>query len=99
MTHPLSSADISIYSLEISNFCYIKKYRYKLHFNTQLLIILTFLEPLRVDIINMVAIDANLGLLKIKVFQNKGCDIIFFVHDVNNKILSQDSNYIADMVM
>ena len=64
-----------------------------------MLIILTFLEPLRVDIINMVAIDANLGLLKIKVFQNKGCDIIFFVHDVNNKILSQDSNYIADMVM
>ena len=98
MTHPLSSADISIYSLEISNFCHIKKYRYNLHFTTQLLVILTFLEPLRVDLINMVAIDANLGLLKIKVFQNEGCDIIFFVHDVNNKILSRDSNYIADMV-
>ena len=28
VTHPLSSADISIFSLEISKFCYIKKYRY-----------------------------------------------------------------------
>ena len=33
-THPLSSADVSIFSPEISNFCYIKKYRYRLHFNT-----------------------------------------------------------------
>ena len=32
-THPLSSADIGIFSPEISNFCYIKKYRYRLHFN------------------------------------------------------------------
>ena len=30
VTHPLSSADISIFSLEISKFCYIKKYRYRL---------------------------------------------------------------------
>ena len=28
----LSSADIIIFSLEISNFCYIKKYTYRLHF-------------------------------------------------------------------
>ena len=34
VTHPLSSADISIFSPEISKFCYIKKYRYRLHFNT-----------------------------------------------------------------
>ena len=34
MTHPLSSADISIFSSEISKVCYIKKYRYRLHFNT-----------------------------------------------------------------
>ena len=33
-THSLSSADISIFSQEISIFCYIKKYRYRLHFNT-----------------------------------------------------------------
>ena len=34
LTHLLSSADISIFSLEISKFCYIKKYRYRLHFDT-----------------------------------------------------------------
>ena len=34
VTHSLSSADISIFSSEISNFCYSKKYRYRLHFNT-----------------------------------------------------------------
>ena len=33
VTHPLSSADISIFSPEISKFCYIKKYRYKLYFD------------------------------------------------------------------
>ena len=30
---PLSSADISSFSLEISKFCYIKKYRYRLYFD------------------------------------------------------------------
>ena len=34
MTHHLSSADMSIFSPEISKFCYIKKYRYKLYFDT-----------------------------------------------------------------
>ena len=34
VTHPLRSADMSIFSTEISKFCYIKKYRYRLHFNT-----------------------------------------------------------------
>ena len=29
-----SSADISIFFLEIGKFCYIKKYRYRLHFDT-----------------------------------------------------------------
>ena len=33
-TQPLSSAVITIFSLEISNFCDIKKYRYRLHYNT-----------------------------------------------------------------
>ena len=32
--HPMSSADISIFSLKISNFCYVKKYRYRSHFDT-----------------------------------------------------------------
>ena len=34
VTHPLSSADISIFSPEISKFCYIKKYRCRLYFHT-----------------------------------------------------------------
>ena len=33
VTHALSFAGMSIFSSEISNFCYIKKYRYRLHFN------------------------------------------------------------------
>ena len=33
VTHSLISTDVSIYLLEISNFCYIKKYRYRLHFD------------------------------------------------------------------
>ena len=32
VTHLLSSAGISIFSSEIGKFCYIKKYRYELHF-------------------------------------------------------------------
>ena len=42
---------------------------------------------------------ATPSLLKIKVFWNKDCDIITYVYDVTNKILSCDSNYIVDMVM
>ena len=34
LTHPSSSVYISIFSLEISKFCYIKKYGYRLHFVT-----------------------------------------------------------------
>ena len=34
VTHPLSSADISILSPEINKFSYIKKYRYRLYFDT-----------------------------------------------------------------
>ena len=40
----------------------------------------------------------TLDLLKIEAFSNKSYDIIIFVHDVTNKILSHESNYIVDMV-
>ena len=50
-----------------------------------------------VTILPMSAKMATLGLLKIKVFWNKGYDVIIFVHDVTNKVLSRDSNYIVDM--
>ena len=74
VTYPLSSADISIFSLNISKFCYIKNYRYKLHFNAYFVIALVFFESLKVFLINMVAVlmmSAKLvtqGLLKTKVF-------------------------------
>ena len=74
MTHFLSSADISIFSLEISKFFYIKKYTYRLDFDTQFLILLTFLQSLVIVLINMVTIlmmSAKIttpGLLKIRVF-------------------------------
>ena len=46
--------------------------------------------------------SANLAsprLLKIKLFWNKGCNVIISVHDVATKILSHDLNYIVNVVM
>ena len=66
---------------------------------------MTYFESLHIVLINMVTIlmmsakMTTLGLLKIKVFWNKGYDVIISVHDVTNKILSRDSNYIVDVVM
>ena len=105
VTYPLSSADISIFSLKIRTFCYIKKYRYKMYFDSLFLILSTFLESLKIVLINMVttlvisAKMAALGLLKIKVFWNKGYRVITAVHDVTCKVLSRDSTYIVDVVM
>ena len=42
---------------------------------------------------------ATPDLLKIKIFWNKGYDVIIYVHDITNKILSRDSNYIVHVVM
>ena len=41
----------------------------------------------------------TLDLLKIKIYRNKGYDVINTVQDVTKKILSRDSNCIADAVM
>ena len=41
----------------------------------------------------------TLGLLEIKVFWNKGYDVIISICDATNKLLSCDSNYIADVLM
>ena len=41
----------------------------------------------------------TLGLLEIKVLSSEGYDVIIPVHDVFNKILSRDLNYIVDVVM
>ena len=42
---------------------------------------------------------ATPGLLKIKIFQNTGSDVIILDYDVNKKILSCDLNYIVHVVM
>ena len=42
---------------------------------------------------------AVVSLLKIKVFWNKDYHFVIYVHDVTNKILSRDSNYIVDVVI
>ena len=42
---------------------------------------------------------ATLGLRETKVFWNKGFDVIISVHEVTNKTLSRDLNYIVDLVM
>ena len=87
----------TFFSPEISKFCYIKKYRYRLHFD--------FFEPLKIILINVVTIlimaakMATLGPLKIKVFWNKDYDVITSVHYVTNNILIPYSNYIVDVVM
>ena len=41
---------------------------------------------------------ATLGLLKIKLFLDKGYDVIIFFYEVTNKILSRDSIYVPDVV-
>ena len=42
---------------------------------------------------------ADPAILKIKVFWNKDYYVIYFVYDATNKILSNDSNNIMDVVM
>ena len=42
---------------------------------------------------------ATLGLFKIKIFWDKGYDVINFAPDVTNKILSRELNNIVEVVM
>ena len=42
---------------------------------------------------------ATLGLLKIKLSWNNSYYLIIFNHDVTNKVLSGESNYIVGLVM
>ena len=103
VTHPLRCADIINFLSEVSKFGYIKNFRYRLLFVTKFLIILTFFESSKIFLISTVTIlmmSAKLhfsGLLKIKLFQNNGNDVIITGYDVTNKILSRDSNRIVDV--
>ena len=47
MKHHFHSADINSLSSEISSLCYINEYSFIFHFNTQLLILLTFFKILK----------------------------------------------------
>ena len=64
---------------------------------------MTFFESSKIFFINtftvlvMSAKLATPGLLKVKIFQNKGYDITFLDFNVTSKILSRDSNYIIDV--
>ena len=95
--HPLSSAEIGNHQI-----CYTKKYRYRLHFHSQFLNLLTFLEFSHIFfffefsnivLIYMVTVSmmsakmTTLRLLKIKVFWNKSYDVKISVNDVNKKII------------
>ena len=89
MTHQLGSAD-QHFSLEISKFCYIKKYTDCILLFS-FLILLIFLESLKIVLINMVPISMmsvkknKLGLLNIKLFWNKSYDVIIYVHDITDR--------------
>ena len=50
-----------------------------------------------IAILKMSAKLATLGLLKLTAFLIKGFDVIISLHDVTNKVLSRDSNYIVDV--
>ena len=107
VTHPMSSVDISIFSLEMSSFCYIKKYRYRLHFNTKFLILLfyfffwvlkSWFKKHSCNFDDVSKIDSS----SIKIFWKKDYDVIIFFHDPTNKIASRDSSEsicIIDVVM
>ena len=96
VAYPLRSADISIFSTEISSFCYIKKLKFKLHFNTWFLILVTLFQSLKLVLWNMVAILmmpaklANAGLWRNRFFPWR--------RQQKSK-LSPGSYYIADVVM
>ena len=52
-----------------------------------------------VTILMMSAKLATPGLLEIKIFRNKGHDVIILDCDVTTKIVSHDSVYIVDVLM
>ena len=73
----LSSADITNFSPKVSKFSFIKKYMYRLHFDTKFLILLTFLETVKIVLIKTVtsimmsAEIATPGLLEKRFFERK----------------------------
>ena len=63
-----------------------------------MLIVLTFFESLKITLINMVTvlmISVNMATLDLR---NKGYDVIIFIYEVTNIILSHDLNYAVNVV-
>ena len=105
MTHPLSSTDISIFYQNLTILVISRNTDKKLHFGTFFLILLIVINSLWVVLINMIAILMMLVKLatprlpEIRLFWKKSYDVIVFLCDVTNKILSRGSCCIVDMVM
>ena len=96
--HTFSFSKISIFSPEISKFCYIRKHRYRLHFDTQFEILSTDFKSLRILLIKMVATFEISAKMTTFISKYRYVVIIFF-SDVIKKILSRDSNYILGVTM
>ena len=91
MTPLLILADIIIFSPKNNNFCYVRKYRQKLHVDTFFLILLTFITLVAlIDVIAIWIMSAELATP----------GVITFVYDITNKILSRDLKHnVVDIVM
>ena len=105
VTHSLNSADISFFHRKSANFAISRNTDIDCISIHNFYLFWLFLILYRFFVINMVKIlmmstkMATLGLLKMKVFWNKGYYVICFAYDVAIKILSHDSNCIGDVVM
>ena len=56
VTHPMSRADFSNYSPEFNKFCKLKKKHVEIAFDTKFLVLLTFVESLKIVLIKKVTI-------------------------------------------
>ena len=99
VTHPLSSAGISIFSTAL---CCVKMY---ISFWYKISNFFNFFESLKMvlvtidTILMMLRKMPRLGLLKMRLFWNNCYDVIISVYDIINKILLNASNYILGVVM
>ena len=91
VTHPLNSADISIFHRKSANFAilentnidYILVYNFSFFYFS-----LSLLKNFWIDMVTIFMVSAKLatlGLLKIKIFRNKGYDVIIPDYDVIKK--------------
>ena len=99
MTQSLSTFDINIFMLLISNFRFLKKCIQKFVFDASVLILLTFIESLEVILINVIATLMMSRPVWRKIFHNKGYEVTISVKDFTKKLSSCDSDHIVEVVM